>query len=71
MFLQGLDNFSLPELKQITINLDSLDEEGQNKFLQSLQKTTSLSHINLLMVKVKILDFSKFTQLKVLNCMIS
>lgn len=66
--LQGLDNFLLPELKQITINLDSLDEEGQHKFLQSLQKSTSLNYISLLMVKVKILDFSKFTHLKVLNC---
>ncbi len=68
IFLQDLDNFSLPKLKQITINLDSLDEQGQNKFLQSLQKITSLSHINLLSIKVKVLDFSEFTQLKILNC---
>ncbi len=63
--LQGLDNFSLPELKQITVDLDSLDEEGQNEFLKSLQKTPSLSYINLLSIKVKVIDFSKFTQLKV------
>jgi hypothetical protein len=67
-FLQGLDNFSLPELKQITVNLASLDKEEQNKFLQSLQKITSLSHITLLTIRAEIIDFSKFTQLKVFNC---